>query len=606
MSLPADPATMATLGHAVDPEVRRAGLVKSLLRIPTALLVLAWLVVVVAAAVAAPLLTSHSPTDSDIANALAPMGAAHPLGTDGVGRDVWAQLLFGARTSLIGALIVVVVSLVVGLPAGLVAGYFRGRFDAVCTWIASLLMAQPAIIILLVVLTQVGRNTALAMLVFGFIIAPGVFRLVRASVIAVREELFVDAARVSGLTDPRLIRRHILPVVVAPTIIQTSQILGIAIVVQAGLEFLGLGSANQASWGGMLNDAFQNIYTAPRLLVWPALAIILTVTACALLGNALRDALGGAPATRRRRRKQPVAVDPTAPALTPAPAPALAGSERDAADDVALRIDNLVVSYPGAAGDRQVVHGVSLAIRKGEVLGLVGESGSGKSQTAFSVLGLLPGAASMEADRIQFHDEDLTALGSAAMNRIRGRRIGYIPQEPMSNLDPSFRIGSQLVEPMRHHLGLSRKDAKAEALRLLDRVGIRDPERVFDAFPHQISGGMAQRVLIAGAVSCNPELLIADEPTTALDVTVQAEVLDLIRELQAEREMAVLLVTHNFGVVADICDTVAVMREGRIVEVASADQLFSDPQHPYTRMLLDSSVEGAPPRKPLPAMGETR
>ncbi|WP_028659840.1 dipeptide/oligopeptide/nickel ABC transporter permease/ATP-binding protein [Nocardioides insulae] len=596
MSLPTDPTTAATLGHAIDPEVRRAGLVKRLVRIPTAVVALVWLVVVVAAAVLAPLLTSQSPTASDILDALAPRGPGHPLGTDGVGRDVWAQLIYGARTSLVGALIVVIVSLVVGLPAGLIAGYFRGRFDGISTWIASLLMAQPAIIILLVVLTQVGRNTALAMFVFGFVIAPGVFRLVRASVIAVREELFVDAARVSGLTDPRLIRRHILPVVVAPTVIQMSQIFGIAIVVQAGLEFLGLGSANQASWGGMLNDAFQAIYTAPRLLVWPALAIILTVTACALLGNALRDALGGAPAARRRRRRKELS-DTGSVTVSTSP---------DVADDVALQIDSLVVSYPGAAGDREVVHGVSLAIRRGEVLGLVGESGSGKSQTAFSVLGLLPGAASMSADRIQFHGEDLTTLSGAAMNRLRGRRIGYIPQEPMSNLDPSFRVGSQLVDPMRHHLGLSRKDARAEALRLLERVGIRDPERVFDAYPHQISGGMAQRVLIAGAVSCNPELLIADEPTTALDVTVQAEVLDLIRELQAEREMAVLLVTHNFGVVADICDTVAVMRDGRIVEVASADDLFSDPQDAYTRMLLESSVEGAPARKPLPVIGATR
>ena len=230
------------------------------------------------------------------------MGGDHLLGTDGVGRDVWAQLVFGARTSLVGALIVVAVSLAVGLPAGLVAGYYRGWFDGVSSWLANLLMAQPAIIILLVVLTQFGRNTALAMLVFGFIIAPGVFRLVRSSVVAVREELFVDAARVSGLGDARIVRRHILPVVVAPTVIQMSQILGIAIVVQAGLEFLGLGSSNQASWGGMLNDSFQNIYTAPRLLLWPGLAIVLTVTACGLLGNSLRDVLGARRGRTPRRR----------------------------------------------------------------------------------------------------------------------------------------------------------------------------------------------------------------------------------------------------------------------------------------------------------------
>ena len=248
-----------------------------------------------------------------------------------------------------------------------------------------------------------------------------------------------------------------------------------------------------------------------------------------------------------------------------------------------------------------VVKSVSLSLQRGEILGLVGESGSGKSQTAFSVLGLLPPQARTSAAHMTFDGQDLRGLSTKAMNQLRGKRIGYIPQEPMSNLDPSFRIGSQLTEPMRHHLGMSSAAAKAEALRLLARVGIQDPERTFAAYPHEISGGMAQRVLIAGAVSCDPDLLIADEPTTALDVTVQAEVLDLIRELQAERNMGVLLVTHNFGVVADICDTVAVMQNGRIVETAPAQELFAHPQDEYTRMLLASTLEDSPARPALTA-----
>jgi peptide/nickel transport system permease protein len=204
-----------------------------------------------------------------------------------------------------------------------------------------------------------------------------------------------------------------------------------------------------------------------------------------------------------------------------------------------------------------------------------------------------------------FDGQDLRELSKKAMNQLRGEGIGYIPQEPMSNLDPSFRIGSQLTEPMRHHLGMSAAAAKTAAVGLLARVGIQDPERVFAAYPHEISGGMAQRVLIAGAVSCNPDLLIADEPTTALDVTVQAEVLDLIRELQAERQMGVLLVTHNFGVVADICDTVAVMQNGRIVETAPAKQLFAAPQHEYTRMLLASTLEDGAARPALVSGSES-
>jgi peptide/nickel transport system permease protein len=275
----------------------------------------------------------------------------------------------------------------------------------------------------------------------------------------------------------------------------------------------------------------------------------------------------------------------------------------DAENRPLLVVEDLRVTYPGPDGDRVVVDGVSLTARRGEVLGLVGESGSGKSQTAFAILGLLSPPATVGAGRLDFADLDLTSLDGRGWNRLRGKRIGYVPQEPMSNLDPSFRIGFQLVEPMRRHLGLSSAAARAKALALLDRVGIADPERVLRAYPHQISGGMAQRVLIAGAVSCDPDLLIADEPTTALDVTVQAEVLDLMRSLQREREMGMILVTHDFGVVADICDRVAVMRAGRIVETASARELFGDPQHDYTRMLLDSTLEGAQPRAALAVSG---
>jgi peptide/nickel transport system permease protein len=587
-------------GISSTAEVPRPGIIRRLLKDPTAVLCFAYLVLAVLASLAAPLLTSASPTASQIANALAPAGADHPLGTDGVGRDVLAQLLYGGRTSLTGSLIVAGISVLIGLPAGVIAGYYRGAFDGAANWVSSLLMAAPAIVVLLVVLAQFGRSTELAMTVFGVLIAPAVFRLVRSSVIAVREELYVDAARVSGLSDGRIMARHILPVVVAPTIIQTAQLAGIAVAIQAGLDFLGLGSANQASWGGMLSDAFQNIYTSPQLLLWPALAIIFTVTAFSLLGNSLRDALeGGAPRAPRTRRGPAAEKAAGSAVIEPADQPTKVTSP---VPDSLLEVGGLKVSYPKADGSEgTVVHGIDLTLRRGEILALVGESGSGKSQTAFSILGLLPANARTSAARMTFDGRDLRGCTPSAMNSLRGKRIGYIPQEPMSNLDPTFRIGSQLTEPMQHHLGLSRAEAKAEALRLLERVGIAQPSRVFDSYPHQISGGMAQRVLIAGAVSCNPDLLIADEPTTALDVTVQAEVLDLIRELQSERNMGVILVTHNFGVVADLADRVAVMQHGRVVETASAEELFENPGHEYTRELLAASLEETTPTPPVPA-----
>ncbi|MGW4032955.1 ABC transporter ATP-binding protein [Streptomyces sp. NPDC004838] len=238
------------------------------------------------------------------------------------------------------------------------------------------------------------------------------------------------------------------------------------------------------------------------------------------------------------------------------------------------------------------------------MLGLVGESGSGKTQTAFSILGLLPEGGRVRSGSILFDGQDLAQAPPSAFRLLRGTELAYIPQEPMSNLDPSFRIGSQLIEPIIDRLGVSKREATRSALELLSRVGIPEPQRTFDAYPHEISGGMAQRVLIAGAVSCKPRLLIADEPTTALDVTVQAEVLELLRSLQREYGMGVILVTHNFGVVADICDRVAVMRGGVVVEVSDVQSIFADPQHQYTRTLLGSTLEGGPSRPELDAAEE--
>jgi peptide/nickel transport system permease protein len=263
----------------------------------------------------------------------------------------------------------------------------------------------------------------------------------------------------------------------------------------------------------------------------------------------------------------------------------------DVAGDL-LTVRGLQVAY----GEKTVVHGVDLHVDAGEVLGLVGESGSGKTQTAFAVLGLLPEGGRVSAGSIVFAGEELTRMPARQHAALCGTRIAYVPQEPMSNLDPAFRIGYQLVTPMRVHLGLRRAEARERALALLARVGIPDPRRTFDSYPHEISGGMAQRVLIAGAISCEPKLLIADEPTTALDVTVQAEVLDLLRDLQREYRMGVVLVTHNFGVVADICDRVAVMQHGRIVETGAVEQIFAAPRHSYTRTLLDSMVDDGPTR----------
>ena len=566
----------------------KRGAVRRFLRDPLGVASAVFLILIILGAVIVPFLPVPPPDLVDLRSAMLPPSGEHLLGTDSSGRDVLSRLLWGAQVSLAGAALALVVALIVGLPTGLIAGYYGGPFDAVANWVNNLNMALPGIVVLLAVRAVAGPSVWISMAVFGVLLAPGVFRIVRAAVQAVRGELYVDAARVSGLGDARIIGRHVLTVVRAPVIIQTARLASIAISVQAGLEFLGVTDSSLPSWGGMLNEGFRRIFVAPSLIFWPSLAIGLTTMALILLGNAMRDALedrGESDASKVGRTEK-----------------AAAASLADRPGSALLSVRDLEVSYGVGESQNTVVHHVSLDVAPGEVLGLVGESGSGKTQTAFSVLGLLPEGGWISRGSIYFDGAELTELSTAHRRKLRGSAIAYIPQEPLSNLDPSYRIGKQLTEPLRARLGMSRKAAKERAITLLARVGIPDPEATFRAYPHEISGGMAQRVLIAGAVAGEPKLLIADEPTTALDVTVQAEVLDLLRDLQRETHMAVLLVTHNFGVVADLCDRVAVMQQGRIVETNDVESILTSPKEPYTRTLLDSMLEEGPVRtySPVP------
>lgn len=568
--------------------VNRQGLFTRLIRNPMGIVTLGYIFLVILVAILAPVIAPMDPLLTDPASIMTPPDGAHLLGTDSAGRDVLSRLIFGAQSTLIAALIVVVVAIVVGVPSGLLAGYYAGKFDAVASWLSNMIMALPAMIVLLAVRTALGPSIYLIMTVFGIIIAPGFFRLTRSAVMGVRNELYVDAARVSGLSDMRIIGKHIFTVVRAPIIIQSAMISGIAISIQSGLEFLGLGDTTLISWGTMINDGFRNIFITPLLVLWPSLIISLTIGAFALLGNAIRDGLEDAQKIEGKVKKVKQSKVKTT-------------SVKAENTNHLLSVSHLSVGYPQGDGSlKTVVSDVSFFLDKGEVLGIVGESGSGKSQTAFSILGLLPSNAQINSGHILFDGNDLVsaeagAISAKAMTQFRGKRIAYIPQEPMSNLDPNFTVGYQLVRPIVKTLGVSKAEARERVFKLLDMVGIQNPQRVFNAYPHEISGGMAQRVLIAGAISCEPDLLIADEPTTALDVTIQAEVLDLLRDLQKRLGMGLLLVTHNFGVIADLADRVVVMQHGRVVEGGDVRSLLRAPKEKYTQVLLGSMLEGKEP-----------
>ena len=251
-----------------------------------------------------------------------------------------------------------------------------------------------------------------------------------------------------------------------------------------------------------------------------------------------------------------------------------------------LTISDLTITFTGDSGTHEVTDHLSLTLDEGEVVCLVGESGCGKSVTSMSLLGLLGPGGSVKEGSICYEDRDLLTLSEKELDQIRGKEISMIFQDPMSSLNPTFTIGYQIMEGLRIHLGLKKREAWVRAVELLARGGMKEPELVMKSYPHTLSGGMRQRAIIAMALACNPKLLIADEPTTALDVSVQAQIMELLKRLQKESRMAVLLITHDMGVVSHMADRVLVMYAGQIVEEAEAEELFRHPSHPYTRALL--------------------
>ncbi|GAA1445901.1 dipeptide/oligopeptide/nickel ABC transporter permease/ATP-binding protein [Nocardiopsis tropica] len=568
---------------------------KKIIRSPQAAIALGILAVIFILGALTPLIAPHGPNQSDVSMVNAPVGTpGYILGADESGHDIFTRLLHSINTAAISALIGTSVALVVGVMAGLIGGYFGRTTQAITEWLFALLMALPGVLLLIILMPITGGDYRATMFIFGFLLSPGIYRIVRNLVVGVKNELYVDAARVSGLGNVRILGRHILSNVRGPVIIATAFMAGSAITVQSGLAFLGVGSTEIPSFGAMISSGFRNLYVAPTQFLWPSLLLGVITASLVLLGNSLRDTLEGSKPKASRMGAAPQVMAQKVRAQTP--------QEEPADQDAILSTRDLGIAYPGVDGGiSEVVRGVSLSLKPREILGLVGESGSGKTQTAFAVLGLLPAESVTTRGTIRFDGQELLGLGDKGMRALRGSAIGYIPQEPMSNLDPSFRVGAQLVDGLRSATNLSRKDAVERTLKLLERCGIADPQRTFDAYPHEISGGMAQRVLIAGAVASRPKLLIADEPTTALDVTVQADILDLLRDLQEEFGMAILMVTHNFGVVADICDRVAVMKEGEIVEIGDTTSIFTNPQAAYTRMLLDSILDEESVREDAPA-----
>ncbi len=555
---------------------RRVGFWVRLSRRPVAVASAAFLLFIVFVACGAGFLMPHDPNVTALANANQGPSAVHLLGTDDLGRDVLSRVILGSRVSLIAAATAVIVAVLIGVPLGLVSGYFGGWVDGSIMRINDAIMSFPALMLAVTIVGILGPSLRNAMLAIGIVYAPRIMRIVRASALSIREENYVLSARAMGAGATRILLRHILPNLLSPLIVQVTVMFGTAILFEASLSFLGLGvQPPEPSWG---RDP------GPCLPLPEPHAADHHVRGHSAVG---RDP-GHQPAGRRtagyagaaaegQRMNAKVVTRPTSQA------------------DRLLDIRDLSVSFAGL----RVLDGINLHVDRDETVCLVGESGSGKSVVAMTSVGLTRYAgARVESGSIRFAGEELTQADNNRLNQLRGGEIGFIFQEPMTSLNPAFTIGNQIGEVLRLHLRLSRRSARQHAADLLNLVGVSDPPRRLDEYPHQLSGGMRQRVMIAIAIAANPKLLIADEPTTALDLTVQATILELLQRLREELKMAILLlITHDFGVVAEMADRIVVMYAGQVVESAQADNLFGRPRHPYTRGLLSSLPQLSTPGK---------
>jgi peptide/nickel transport system permease protein len=598
------PTTGRSNAEQRRPAVKQHGFLARLLRRPAPAVSAGYLLLVVLVTVNAGWLSPYDPDDQDLGAALAPPSGAHWLGTGELGRDVLSRLMHGGQVTLLGVVITLAVYLTIGVPVGMVAGYRGGRFDRYVLRSADLVSAVPTIIVLLVVLSVFTGDESAAMAANGLLGAPLLARVVRSATLGVKGELYVRAAVAGGIGDTVIIRRHVLPRVSGVVLVQASVYGAYAVLLETGLGFLGLGTTG-ASWGSMIAEASKNIGTDPWLLVPSGAMIISFILALGLLSDGLRDTLTerySPPADKPPSRRRRTAAQ--APKVPGAHVPRPAHDPGDAPAGTLLSVRGLTVSLPMDGTLTTVVRDVSFDLRAGEVLGIVGESGCGKTITATALLGMLPGGGEITGGAINFEGTDLAGASGAVLRTVRGRRIGWISQDPVAGLDPSFTAGAQVAEAVRVHTGCTRADARKRALELFERVRLPDPARVAASYPHQLSGGMAQRVGIAAALAGDPVLIVADEPTTALDVTVQAEILDLLRDLR-DAGTAVILITHDWGVLADLCDRAVVMYAGEVVEEAGVTAMLAAPAHPYTAGLLHSDPHHAVPGEPLPSVEGT-
>lgn len=549
--------------------------------------------IVIVLAIITPILPLADPDVTNTGNRfLPPFSDGALLGTDHLGRDLLSRLMWGTRLSLAVGFAAAIIAATIGAAIGIIAGFYGGRTDNIIMRGVDMLMAFPYILLALAIVAALGPGLMNALIAVAAVNIPFFARNIRGITVGIAHKEFVDAARLSGMNDLRIILTEILPNVIPVIVIAMSTTIGWMILETAGLSFLGLGSQPpQADLGSMLGEARSALITNPHTSIVPGAMILIIVMAINLLGDGVRDALD--PRLKSGALERPM---PTTRVQRTSDVPAAEGN-------AILALQDLKTEFHVKDRIYKAVGGVSLKVHPGACLGIIGESGSGKSVTALSVMGLVaspPGVITGGA--VRFKGEDLIGAPYETLRSLRGEKVAYIFQDPLATLHPLYTVGQQLIEAVQSHHKTPKDDARAHAIELLKSVRIPNPEQRIDSYPHEMSGGMRQRVGIAMALANDPDVIIADEPTTALDVTVQAQILSLLNDLRKERGLAIIFITHDFGVVAQLCDTVAVMYAGRIVEQGTTQTILDAPAHPYTAKLMECVPELGGGRRRLEAI----
>ena len=534
------------------------------LRTPVGAAAAGMVVVVLLLAVLAPVLWTDAANAVDTGQIQQGASAEHWAGTDALGRDIFHRVLVATSLSVRLALLATALGVAVGLLLGTAPLLLGARIGRVVTAAVHIAVAFPGLLLALFFAVIFGVGTTGGLLAIGLALAPGFARLTHTMVAGVAGLDYVAAARIAGVGRVRVLFRHVLPNVAEPLVVNATVAAGNALLAFAGLSFLGLGvQPPDYDWGRLLGEGLGSIYVHPEAALAPGVAVVVAGLAFNLFGEAIAKAvgldgrLGGHKVPFRRPPRVAAAPD----------------------DSAMLVVENLSVRFP----ESTPVRGVGFTMRRGDAVGIVGESGSGKSLTALAVSRLVAEPGVVEADRLSFLGADLRA---GEHRRLLGTSLAMVFQDPMTSFNPTMRVGRQLAEVARHHEGMDRRAAMARAVDRLAAVRLSDPERRARQYPHEFSGGMRQRAMIGMGLMGTPALIVADEPTTALDVTVQRQVLDLLASIRAADDVALLLISHDITVVEQVCDRVLVMYAGRIVEDLPAAELRTGARHPYTKALL--------------------